>query len=268
MSQARYDFAGRVALVTGSAAGLGLATARRLADHGAAIALVDRNEEALLAAAEELRSSFPKVHATVADVSSAADVEAAVESTEKALGPIDVLVNNAGIAVIKPYLEHSDDDFDRQVMVNLRGTHLFMSRVLPGMYDRGVGAVVNISSVAAINYTVPHAGYAASKAGIIALTRDVAFEAARYGVRVNCVAPGLIAVEKSAGAKHYLESKDADAGRDLDARSESRPLGWGRPEDVANTVAFLVSDDARFIVGVTIPVAGGTDLRVSMAFSE
>jgi NAD(P)-dependent dehydrogenase (short-subunit alcohol dehydrogenase family) len=263
-----YDFSDRVALVTGGAAGLGLSTARRLAEDGAAIAIVDRNEETLAAAAADLQRTFPRVHAVVGDVASEVDVTAAVESTEKALGPIDVLVNNAGISVIKTYVEHTDDDFDRQVAVNLRGTHLFMSRVLPGMIERGRGAIVNISSVAALHYTVPHAGYSASKAAIIALTRDVAFEAARHGVRVNCVAPGLIAVQKTAGAKHYLESKDAGAGRSLDERTESRPMGWGRPEDVANTVAFLASDQARFIVGVTIPVAGGTDLWVSMSFNS
>lgn len=260
-----YDMNDRVAVVTGGAAGLGLATAIRLATEGAAVAIVDRNEDALLAEASELHERFPNLLPVVADVSSVSDVERAVETTEKALGPIDILVNNAGVAVIKPYVEHTDEEFDRQIDINLRGTHFFMSRVLPGMMERRWGRVINISSVAALHYTVPHAGYAASKAAIIALTRDVAFEAACHGVTVNCIAPGLIAVGKKAGRPHILEEKLGQAGKSLEEGSDYRPMGWGRPEDISNAVAFLASDQARFIVGVTIPVCGGTDLLVSMA---
>ena len=261
-----YDFTGKVGLVTGAASGLGFATAARLVDEGAAVALVDLDPDSLESATTKLRSNGGTVLGVVADVSSAEQVTQAVAEAESTLGPIDLLVNNAGITVIKPYVEHSDDDFDRQVAVNLRGTHLFLSRILPGMVERGAGAVVNISSAAAIRYTVPHAAYAASKAGIIALTRDVAFEVARSGVRVNCVAPGLIAVERSATKTPYLGSQTAATGRDPKQRSSTRPLGYGSPEDIADAVAFLLSDQAKFIVGVTLPVAGGTDLQVTMAF--
>jgi NAD(P)-dependent dehydrogenase (short-subunit alcohol dehydrogenase family) len=261
-----YDFTGKVGLVTGAAAGLGRAIATRLVSEGAAVALVDRDKESLERVADSLRQTGGTVEPIVADVSDAGDVDSAVVRAESLLGPIDLLVNNAGIVVIKPYIEHTDDDFDRQVAVNLRGTHLLMSRVLPGMVERQRGAVVNISSAAAINYTVPHAGYAASKAGVIALTRDAAFEVARAGVRVNCIAPGLIAVERSATKTPYLASQTAAAGTPLDTSSSTRPMGHGRPEDIANAVAFLLSDQAGFIVGVTLPVAGGTDIQVTMAF--
>ena len=261
-----YDFSGKVGLVTGAASGLGFAIASRLVAEGASVALLDLDEATLAAATDKLRSTGANVLGVQADVSSAEAVSAAIEAVEAALGPVDLLVNNAGIVVIKPYVEHTDDDFDRQVSVNLRGCHLLMSRVLPGMVERGRGAVVNISSAAAINYTVPHAAYAASKAGVIALTRDVAFEVARSGVRVNCVAPGLIAVERSATKTPYLAGQTASSGGTLTSGTSTRPLGHGRPEDIADAVAFLLSEQARFIIGVTLPVAGGTDIQVSMAF--
>lgn len=260
-----YDFSQQVAVVTGAAAGLGKAIATRLAADGATVALVDLDEAGLKATVEELAATGAKVLAITANVGSADDVERVVKTTEADLGPISLLVNNAGIAVIKPYLQCTDEDFDRQISVNLRGTHLFLSRILPGMVERRRGAVVNISSVAAIHVTAPHAGYAASKAGIIALTQEVAFEVARHGVRVNCVAPGLIAVPPSATKQPYLQEQ-AGSARRVTTPTTTRPLGFGQPEDIANAVAFLLSDQARFIIGQTLKVAGGTDLQVSMVY--
>jgi NAD(P)-dependent dehydrogenase (short-subunit alcohol dehydrogenase family) len=253
-----YEFSNQVGLVTGAAAGLGKAIATRLAREGASVALVDFDADGLKATADDLAASGYTVLPVVADVSSAADVEAAVKATEDNLGSIGLLVNNAGIAVIKPYVDHTDEEFDRQIAVNLRGTHLFLSRTLPGMMERKCGAVVNISSVAGIHVTTQHAGYAASKAAVIALTKEVAFEAARQGVRVNCVAPGLIAVPPSATKQPYLQRQ---AGP-----TNTRPLGFGSPENIAAAVAFLLSDEANFIVGQTLSVAGGTALHVSMAY--
>jgi len=260
-----YDFSQQVAVVTGAAAGLGKAIATRLSADGATVALVDLDEAGLKATVEELAATGAKVLAITANVGSADDVERVVKTTEADLGPISLLVNNAGIAVIKPYLQCTDEDFDRQISVNLRGTHLFLSRILPGMVERRRGAVVNISSVAAIHVTAPHAGYAASKAGIIALTQEVAFEVARHGVRVNCVAPGLIAVPPSATKQPYLQEQ-AGSARRVTTPTTTRPLGFGQPEDIANAVAFLLSDQARFIIGQTLKVAGGTDLQISMTY--
>jgi len=261
-----YDLTGDVALVTGAASGLGRAIAERLAREGAAVALVDTDEVGLAKAHEEFTGFGAKVCTALCDVSQPPAVEAAVTSAESALGTISVLVNNAGITVQKPYVDHSDEDFDRQIAVNLRGTHLFMSRTLPAMVSNGKGAIVNIASVAALHYTVPHAAYAASKAGIIALSRDTAFEVASRGVRVNCVAPGLIAVPRSSTKVPSLQTQTAASGRDLEQSTSTRPLGYGRPSDIASVVAFLVSDQARFVIGQTISVAGGTDLQVSMAY--
>jgi 2-hydroxycyclohexanecarboxyl-CoA dehydrogenase len=254
-----YGFDGKVALITGGAAGLGFAIATRLVQEGAAVAIVDVDADGLAKAAAQLKEQGGAVHTVVGDVSSVPDVEAAVASTEASLGPISQLVNNAGICLFREYLDYTDDDFDRQMDVNLKGTHLFMRRVVPGMVERGGGAIVNIASVAAFNFTVPHAAYAASKAAIVALTRDAAFELASKGVRLNCVAPGLIAVPPSS-TKTPLVTPTTAVGP-----TDTRPLGFGRPSDIAGAVAFLLSEEARFIVGTTINVAGGTDLRTTMA---
>jgi NAD(P)-dependent dehydrogenase (short-subunit alcohol dehydrogenase family) len=254
-----YGFDGKVALITGGAAGLGFAIATRLAQEGAAVAIVDVDADGLAKAAAQLKEQGGAVHTVVGDVSRTPDVDAAVASTEASLGPISQLVNNAGICLFREYLKYTDDDFDRQMDVNLKGTHLFMRRVVPGMVERGGGAIVNIASVAAFNFTVPHAAYAASKAAIVALTRDAAFELASKGVRLNCVAPGLIAVPPSS-TKTPLVTQTTVAGP-----TDTRPLGFGRPSDIASAVAFLLSEEARFIVGTTINVAGGTDLRTTMA---
>lgn len=254
-----YEFSGQTALVTGGAAGLGFAIAQRLAQEGAAIAIIDVDPDGLAEAAARIKQIGVPVHGVVADVSCPTDVEAAVASVESTLGPISKLVNNAGICLFRGYTEYSDDDFDHQLAVNVKGTHNFMSRVVPGMLDRGSGAVVNIASVAAFSFTVPHAVYAASKAAIIALTRDAAFELAGNGVRLNCVAPGLIAVPRSATKTPMLTPTDLGS-------TDTRPMGFGKPADIAAAVAFLLSDEARFIVGQTLTVAGGTDLRSTMAF--
>ena len=252
-------FAGKTALITGGASGIGLAVAFRFAGEGAAVAIVDIDADALEQAAKQLAANGASVHTAAGDVSNVADVEAAIASTTEKLGPIDILVNNAGVFVLKSYVDHTDDDWRRILNINLDGTHNFLSRVLPGMIERGSGAVINISSVAALHYTVPHAAYAASMAAVVALTRDIGFEVAHQGVRVNCVAPGLIAVEKTVARLEHGT---------LEASTDFRPMGWGRPEDIAGVVSFLASDDARFVVGVTIPVSGGTDLLVSMAADD
>jgi NAD(P)-dependent dehydrogenase (short-subunit alcohol dehydrogenase family) len=230
----------------------------RLAKEGADVAIVDVDANGLAEAAEQLKDFGCAVHTIVADVSSADDVKAAVASTESSLGPITQLVNNAGICLFRSYVDYTDDDFARQMDVNLKGTHLMMSRVIPGMVERGEGSVVNIASVAASNFTVPHAAYAASKAAIVALTRDAAFELASQGVRLNCVSPGLIAVPPSSTKTPLV--KPTHQGP-----TDTRPLGFGHPSDIANAVAFLLSDEARFIVGTALDVAGGTNLRTTMA---
>jgi NAD(P)-dependent dehydrogenase (short-subunit alcohol dehydrogenase family) len=254
-----HRFEGQVALITGAATGIGLATARQLASEGAAVAIVDLNTDALGPAEASLREVSARVLAIHADVGTPAVVDDVVGQVTEGLGSVDILINNAAISIVKMYVDHTEEDFDRQLQVNLMAPHRFTTRLLPSMMERRHGAIVNIASVAGLHYTYPHVGYAASKAGLIAFTRDVAFEAARFGVRVNCIAPGLIAVEKT---KKALKFDSLDEG------TAFRPMGWGRPEDVASVACFLASEEARFVIGATIPVSGGTTLMVSMTSNE
>jgi NAD(P)-dependent dehydrogenase (short-subunit alcohol dehydrogenase family) len=252
-------FEGQVALITGGATGIGMATARQLANEGAAVAIVDLNADALGSAEASLREVTDRVLAVHADIGSSAVVDEVVGQVTEGLGSVDILINNAAISIVKMYLDHSDEDFNRQLQVNLMAPHWFTTRLLPAMMERRHGAIVNIASEAGLHYTYPHVGYAASKGALIAFTRDVAFEAARFGVRVNCVAPGLIAVEKT---KKALKFDSLDEG------TAFRPMGWGRPEDVAAVACFLASEEARFVIGTTIPVSGGTSLMVTMTANE
>jgi NAD(P)-dependent dehydrogenase (short-subunit alcohol dehydrogenase family) len=189
----------------------------------------------------------------VGDVTDKASVARAVATAENEMGPVDILVNNAGIWIIKDFLDYTDEEFDRTLNINLRGTWLFMKAVAPGMVERKRGVIVNLASVAAYTWTVAHAPYAASKAGVVALTRDVAFELAPHGVRVNAVAPGSIVNPR----------RGQDRGP-----TKGQPLGGGRPEDIAAAVRFLCTDAARYIIGQTIRVAGGGDLSVSQGWQN
>jgi NAD(P)-dependent dehydrogenase (short-subunit alcohol dehydrogenase family) len=242
-------FTGRVAIVTGAAQGIGQGIVKMLVAEGAAVLAFDF-DEALLR--EAVGGFEGRVEPFVGSVTDRAAVEAAVSAAELRLGPVDVLVNNAGVWVVKPFLEQTDDDFDRMIDVNLRGTWLFMKAVAPRMVERGRGVVINLSSMAAFTYTVPTGIYGASKAGVAALTRDVAFELAGRGVRVNAIAPGNIANPRRPNRR---------------APSAGLPLGSGGPEDIAGAVRFLISDDSRYVIGQTISVAGGAELSVSTGWA-
>jgi NAD(P)-dependent dehydrogenase (short-subunit alcohol dehydrogenase family) len=239
--------------------GIGFATARQLASEGAAVAIVDVNADALGPAEASLREVSSQVLAIHGDIGTSAVVDDVVRKVSEGLGDVDILINNAAISILKMYVDHTDEDFDRQLQVNLMAPHWFTTRLLPSMMKRRHGAIVNIASVAGLYYTFPHVGYAASKAALIAFTRDVAFEAARFNVRVNCIAPGLIAKERNMKVLNFDS---------LDHGTAFRPMGWGRPEDVASVACFLASEEARFVIGATIPVSGGTTLMVSMSSNE
>jgi 2-hydroxycyclohexanecarboxyl-CoA dehydrogenase len=248
------EFDGRVAIVTGAAQGIGLAVTSALRAEGAAVLAFDRDEALLNEGVGSLGGGGGRVEPFVGDVTDKTSVEAAVSAAESRLGgPVDILVNNAGIWIIKPFLETTDEDFDRTLTINLRGTWLFMKAVAPGMVERGRGAIVNVASIAAFAWTVAHAPYSASKAAVIALTRDAGFELARHGVRVNAVAPGSIVNPR----------RGNDRGP-----TKGQPMGSGQPRDIANAVKFLASDASSYIVGTTIRVAGGGDLSVSQGWAS
>lgn len=245
---------GRVAIVTGAGQGIGQGVAFCLARAGAHIIVNDTKQERVtrtVADIEALGAQALGVQGSVAQVS---DVSRLVEATLSRFGKIDILVNNAGVVVIKPIAEQTEADWNKVLDVNLKGVFLCCHRVVQEMIKQRSGAIVNIASIAAFHYTVPHVPYAAFKAGVVALTRDLAYEVARYSIRVNAIAPGPIETPMMSSALS-LQQKQAYA--------KQVPLGrLGQPQDIGEAAVFLVSDAASFITGATLPVSGGTDLSV------
>jgi 3-oxoacyl-[acyl-carrier protein] reductase len=243
----------RVAIVTGSGQGIGRGIALCLARAGAHIIVAEQAVDRIgpvVAAVEDLGV---RALGVPADVSKSDDVQRLVQQTVESFGRIDILVNDAGRVVVKPMVEHTEADWDRVVDTNLKGVFLCCRYIVPEMMARKRGAIVNIASIAAFHVTVPHVPYAASKAGVVALTRDLAYEVARYGIRVNAIAPGPIETPMS----------QAVSAEQRQGIIRSVPLGrMGQPEDIGQATAFLVSDAASFITGATLPVAGGSDLKV------
>jgi 3-oxoacyl-[acyl-carrier protein] reductase len=239
------DLTGKVAFVTGSTRGIGLAIARALHGAGASVAVVGRERARAEAVAAELRD---RAIAVSCDVAHADQVEAAIASAEQALGPIDVLVNNAGLTRDNILLRLSDADWDAVLDANLKGAFHTTRAVIKGMMKRRAGRIVNITSVVGLTGNKGQANYAASKAGLIGFTKSVAREYASRGVLANCIAPG------------YIET-DMTAALPEEARAtllQGIALGrLGRPADVAGAVLFLVSDLASYMTGQVLVVDGG-----------
>jgi NAD(P)-dependent dehydrogenase (short-subunit alcohol dehydrogenase family) len=225
-----------------------------LARAGAHLVIADQASGLIAVAVAEVEGCGVHALGVPTDVSRGEDVKRMVQQTIERFGKIDILVNNAGRVVVKPMVEQSEADWDHVVDVNLKGVFLCCRYVVPEMIARNRGAIVNIASIAAFHVTVPHVPYAASKAGVVALTRDLAYEVARYGIRVNAIAPGPIQTPMSR----------AVSAEQRQAVTRTIPLGrMGQPEDIGEAAAFLVSDAASFITGATLPVSGGSDLKVS-----
>lgn len=240
------DLAGRVALVTGGTRGIGLAIARALHDAGAAVALTGRDAATARAVAAAL--SAERTLGVACDVREAGSIEAAIAETTTTLGPIDILVNNAGVTRDNLMLRLTEGDWDEVLDANLRGAFHSTRLVLKGMMKRGGGRIINITSVVGLTGNKGQANYAASKAGLIGLTKSVAKEYASRNILVNCVAPGFIETDMTA----------ALPGEARDALLRGIPLGrLGRPEDVAAAVRFLASDQAAYITGQVLVVDGG-----------
>ena len=243
-------FAGRVALITGAAGGIGQAICRRLAHEGAAIAATDLDEAMVHSLATELRTGGARAITTSLDVRDKSSARGAVDRVMAEFGRLDVLVNNAGIFAQTPILEIDPERWDALLAINLRGVLVCSQAALDAMIAnaRG-GAIVNLASLAGqVGGGVAGADYAASKAGLVALTKSLAKSVARYGIRVNAVNPGVIDTAMPAQFPPQARAK----------MIEDTPLKrMGRPDEVAAAIAFLASDDASFITGTTLDINGG-----------
>ncbi len=239
----------RVALVTGAARGIGRAVARALSDDGHRVAVADILDEEAAATAGSVGGR--SVHLDVTDSSS---VDKAVSEVERELGPIAILVNNAGWDELRPFLETDDEFWDRVIELNFKGCLRVSRRVVPGMVERGYGRVVNIGSDAARVGSSLEAVYSGAKAGVVAFSKTLARETARSGVTVNAVCPGPTETPLLEG---MLSEGDAGA-RALEAMRRAVPMRrLGKPEEVAAAVAFLASERAGYITGQTLSVSGG-----------
>jgi NAD(P)-dependent dehydrogenase (short-subunit alcohol dehydrogenase family) len=245
---------GRVAVVTGAGRGIGRAIALTLAREGAKLALGDLDAGSVEKVAREVAERESEALPVQADLRREEDANRLIDTAVERFGRLDLLVNNAGVWVIKPFVEMTNEDWELQLNTNLRAIFYLCRRAIPALTASGQGNIVNIASMAAIRFTVPHIPYAATKAGVVALTRDLAVELGPQRIRVNAVAPGPI---DSAGRTKALPPEQrAEAGRRY-------LLGRiGEPEDIAEAVAFLASDRASYITGATIPVTGGAELRI------
>jgi 3-oxoacyl-[acyl-carrier protein] reductase len=238
---------GKVGIVTGGAQGIGFATAQRFLEEGATVALCDVRREAVDAAVEALRELGP-VEGHVVDVTRRDQIETMVEAVRRRLGSIDVLVNNAGITLDARLQKMDDQQFDRVIDVNLKGTFNCSRAVVDTMVEQGRGVILNASSVVGIYGNFGQTNYAASKFGVIGFVKTWSRELGPKGVRCNAVAPGFIETP-------ILNSIPAKVLHQMKERVPLRRLGT--PQDVANVYAFLASDEASYINGAVIEVAGG-----------
>jgi 2-hydroxycyclohexanecarboxyl-CoA dehydrogenase len=244
-------FEGRTALVTGGASGIGAATARRLAAEGARVAVADIAADGAREVAGEIDGA-----AVVMDVLDNASVAAGVGEATEAVGPLDVLVNNAGGGErgLGWFVDIEPDDWDFQLRLNLHSVLAVTQQVVPGMRERGRGAIVNIASEAGRGGSEMNIPYSAAKSGVIGFTKAVAREFGRYGVRCNAVSPGPIETPLLDAVAGTGEAGERYRQGMINATRLGRA---GTPEEVAATIAFLASDEAGFITGETLGVSGG-----------
>jgi NAD(P)-dependent dehydrogenase (short-subunit alcohol dehydrogenase family) len=247
MSQRLQD---KIAIITGAGSGIGAATAIRFVDEGAKVLLVDTNSDGLADVLQSIGND-DSAQSVVADVQDESDVESSVRTAVEAWGRVDIIVNNAGVASGMPLLEFTKEEFDRVLGVNLRGPLLFCKHAIPHMVNGG--SIVNIASISSTSGIPGQAIYAPSKGGILQMTRQLAIEYAEQNIRVNAVAPGTIETPMLQGGDDPERRKQT-----LDWLMNMHPVRrFGQPEEVANAILFLASDEASFITGANLAVDGG-----------
>ncbi|MDH4465690.1 MAG: 2-hydroxycyclohexanecarboxyl-CoA dehydrogenase [Acidovorax sp.] len=252
------NLSGKTVIVTGGGGGIGGATCRRFAEEGAKVAVFDMNLEAAEKVAADIRAAGGEASAFQCDITQRSQVDAAVQAAEATLGPIDVLVNNAGWDVFKPFTKTVPAEWDKLIAINLTGALHMLHAVLPGMAERKAGRIVNIASDAARGGSSGEAVYSACKGGLVALSKTLAREHARQNITVNVVCPGPTDTALLAGVAEGAR----DPAKLLEAFRSAIPLGrLGQPDDLASAIAFFGSDDAGFITGQVISVSGGLTMH-------
>jgi len=248
----------KVVVVTGGGGGIGSVTCKRFAEEGAKLAVYDINEQAAIAVAEGINKAGGSAQAYAVDLTDLNNLAKAVADTRSDLGPIDVLVNNAGWDRFTPFLKSTPDLWDKVIDINLKGVLNTMYTVLPGMVERQRGRVVTVSSDAGRVGSSGEAVYSACKAGLIALSKTLAREHARHGITFNVVCPGL--TETALFADFLASSGRPDKLREAFVRAT--PLGRiGNPEDLPGAICFLACEEAAFITGQVISVSGGLTMH-------
>ena len=245
---------GKTAIISGGATGMGAASARLFAAEGAAVGIIDRNVAAGEALVAELKAKGHKAAFARADVSSKAEVEAAVASVNAALGPINVLFNHAGTIVIKPFLETEEADWDFLFDVNVKSMYLMTRAVLPQMLANGGGSIVCTSSISAVYATPNEVLYDATKGAVHMFARAIAVEFRDRGIRCNAVCPGFIQTPHGNREVEGLMKLGVDVSDAAIAAAQGR---MGKPEDVARAALYLASDDAEFVNGAQLFVDNG-----------
>jgi NAD(P)-dependent dehydrogenase (short-subunit alcohol dehydrogenase family) len=244
----------QVVIVTGAASGIGRGIALRFAEQRARVVIADVDESGAEETSSTIRNGGGDALVVPTDVARAADAERLIAETLKAYGRIDVLVNNAAILVSKSVADTSPEEWERVIGVNLTGAFLCSHYALPTMLAQGSGVIIHIASPHAFQTGNTIAAYAASKGGIVALTRQMAMDYGRLGVRVNCVVPGAI----DTPMLHADVQAGADAESNVRGWEEKEPIGrLGQPVDVARVVAWLASPESGFVLGTSIVADGG-----------
>lgn len=237
----------RIAIITGAAAGIGYATAKKFLQEGASVAICDVSQEAVDKAAAEL-AAYGKVKGFKVDITDREALAAMADAVKAEFGRIDILINNAGIVMDAQLYKMTDIQFEKVIEVNLIGTYNCCKAVIPAMMEQKYGRIVSAASVSAFNGAFGQSNYAASKAAIMGMTRTMGRELGKYGITVNAVAPGSIMTAMFAGIPEELKEKKL---KDIPVRR------FGDPSEVANVYAFLASEEASYVNGTTLVVDGG-----------
>ena len=254
----------KVAIVTGGAGGIGAATGQLFCEQGARVLLVDRDADAMQAAVAQIRGSVAgaEVAALLADVGGEQTAAQAVAQTRRAFGPLDVLVNLAGIRAYEPLAEAKSETWQRIIAVNLMSYAYFAREALPDLRACGRGAIVNISSTHAVNPRAGMGQYDVTKAGIISMTRTLAFEEAKHGVRVNAVCPGLTLTPFHLRRAEAVGRTRADLDREA---ADGCLIGrWADAREVAFPILWLASEESSYVTGAVLMVDGGRFVKTGL----